>query len=56
MNWLNFFDDVGINALCRPIGFILDLQILNLMDDLGTKFFMKPLGYFERVAELLVGG
>lgn len=55
MNWLNFFDDLGILLLCRPIQFFVDLQILNVMDDMGVKFLIKPLGYLERLAEFLVG-
>lgn len=47
MNWLNFFDDLGIALLCRPIRYLIDLEMLNFMDDLGVKFLIRPLGKLD---------
>lgn len=55
MNLINFFDDLGIYLLCRPLDILHRLQLLNLFDDMGIVLLIQPLGYLHRLSEFLVG-
>ncbi|KUJ08372.1 uncharacterized protein LY89DRAFT_691222 [Mollisia scopiformis] len=54
MNLINFFDDLGIYLLCRPLDFIHRLQLLNLFDDMGIVLLIQPLGYLHRFADIVI--
>jgi len=43
MKIVNFFDDVGIHLICRPVLFVLNLELLNMFDDIGISLAMRPL-------------
>ncbi|PMD30825.1 hypothetical protein L207DRAFT_519929 [Hyaloscypha variabilis F] len=43
MKVLNFVDDLGILLICRPLFFLLNLDIVNLFDDMGISLLMRPL-------------
>jgi hypothetical protein len=54
MKVLNFVDDLGILLICRPLFFLLNLDIVNLFDDMGISLLMRPLRYLYRFAEFVI--
>jgi len=43
MKIVNYFDDVGIFLICRPLLFLLNLELINMFDDIGISLLMRPL-------------
>lgn len=54
MKVLNFFDDLGIILICRPLFFLLNIEPINILDDIGISLLMRPLRYLYRFAECAV--
>ena len=54
MHTVNFFDDLGIILLLRPIYTIMNFDMLNLIDDMGIFFVCTPLRYLHRLAEIIL--
>jgi hypothetical protein len=53
MNLINFFDDLGIYLLCRPLEFLHHVQLLNLFDDMGIVLVIQTLGYLHHSADTM---
>jgi hypothetical protein len=54
MKTLNFFDDLGNLLICRPVFFLLNLNLINLFDDIGISLLVRPLRYLYRFAEFII--
>ena len=51
---LNFFDNLGILLICRPIFLLVNLELINILDDIGNSMLMRPLRYLYRFSEYIV--
>jgi hypothetical protein len=54
MKVLNFFDDLGIILICRPLFFLLNMEPVNLLDDIGISLLIRPLRYLYRFSEFVI--
>jgi hypothetical protein len=54
MKIVNFFDDLGILLICRPLISLLNLELLNMFDDIGISLLMRPRRYLYRFAEFIL--
>jgi hypothetical protein len=51
---VNFFDDLGISLLCRPMRFVHTFEFLNFLDDMGIELVIRPLGYLHLLSAVMM--